>query len=520
MASHVDALQTAVGLHQAGQLSQAEQIYRQILDAFPSHPDALHLIGLAALQSGRYELAIQYIGQAINARPAQPIFYNSLGEAYRTLGNMDVAQQLYEKAIALAPDHALVHNNLGKALRAQGKLAESVSEFRSALACQEDLAEARSNLGAALVALERFDEAIEHLAEAVRRHGQSPEAHMLLGCAYSASKNWEPAIRCFHEALRLAPEYVEARCNLASALRLKGDTGAALTLLEETVARHPNHATALLAYADLLESQDRVAESLECCERAVRSQPRFVAAHLQRARVLERLQRFDDAREAMGEATRLQQAAATPGADAQILCLNASHEHRCLFIHVPKNGGTSIKKALDMPGAAHRTWESYATRYPRVWQQYASFAVVRNPWDRAVSAYHHARMKESHWHNERLGMHLDYRLLHNRSFEECVTILCKERPRLQHDSWLDQAHFVADVKSPDRKIMVGTLLRFETLADDFARFCREKGIRCEPLPTVNTSQRSRDYREYYNDRTRQMVAEVYRADIEAFGYSF
>jgi chondroitin 4-sulfotransferase 11 len=338
MASHVDAMRTAVGLHQAGRLSEAEQIYRQVLDQFPSHADALHLLGVAAMQSGRLELAVQYIGQAIAARPDQPVFYNSLGDAFRAAGNLAVAQQLYERALSLAPDHAGAQHNLGL------------------------------------------------VREALRQAGGGP-----------------------------LPE---------------------------------------------------------------------------------------------------------PRADAQTLCMNASHQHRCLFLHVPKNGGTSIKKALDMPGGGHPTWQVYANNYPDIWRNYASFAVVRNPWDRAVSAYHQAKMKESHWHNEQMGMHLDYRLLHNKTFEQCVVILSKERPRLQHDSWKDQSQFIVDTASPERRIMVGTLLRFETLAEDFNHFCRAKGIQCEPLPSMNVSDRSRDYRQYFNDQTRQMIEEVYAEDIKAFGYTF
>ena len=46
------AFQIAVQHHQAGRLSQAEQLYRQILAQMPNHPDALHLLGVVAHQAG------------------------------------------------------------------------------------------------------------------------------------------------------------------------------------------------------------------------------------------------------------------------------------------------------------------------------------------------------------------------------------------------------------------------------------------------------------------------------------
>ena len=42
----------AVMHHQAGQLSKAEACYRQVLKADPNHADAVHLLGVIALQWG------------------------------------------------------------------------------------------------------------------------------------------------------------------------------------------------------------------------------------------------------------------------------------------------------------------------------------------------------------------------------------------------------------------------------------------------------------------------------------
>ena len=331
MATSAEALQTAIDFHQAGQLPQAEQICRRILDSNPWQPVALNLLGVVAHQSGRHELAVQYIGQAIEIRPKQPICHYNLGLAYQALG------------------------------------------------CS---AEARD---------------------------------------------------CYELALRLDPAFTAAR-----------DTQRLLNELEpdrETVERLP------------------------------------------------------------------------------ILCINASHQYRCIFVHVPKNAGSSIKRVLDMPGGNHFSWWDYAEHHSRLWEAYASFAVVRNPWDRVVSAYQYAKMEKSYWQNELTGLHSDYLFLRDKSFEECVSILCHQRDLLEHMSWHSQAWYIADKKSGN-KIMVETVLRFESLAEDFAEFRRKLKIDCEPLPMVNTTQRLRDYRTYYNDQTRKMVEQVYRVDVELFGYSF
>ena len=59
-------LEQALAHHRAGQLQQAEAIYRQILRSQPDHPDALHLLGVVALQAGRNDTAVMYIVLALH----------------------------------------------------------------------------------------------------------------------------------------------------------------------------------------------------------------------------------------------------------------------------------------------------------------------------------------------------------------------------------------------------------------------------------------------------------------------
>ena len=52
-----EAFVQAVGLHQSGRLAEAERLYRQILQTDPRHPDALHMLGVLAMQSGQHQAA-------------------------------------------------------------------------------------------------------------------------------------------------------------------------------------------------------------------------------------------------------------------------------------------------------------------------------------------------------------------------------------------------------------------------------------------------------------------------------
>jgi protein O-GlcNAc transferase len=161
------ALQAAFEHHQAGRLNQAEALYRKILQIKPGHPDALHFLGVIALQHGRNEIAVEQISKAILANPADPICYINLGNAYKNQGKFDEAVENYQKALMCKPDLAEAHFNLGVTLQAQGKLDAAVENYHKTLALRPDYAKAYGNLGNTLRAQGKLNEAIESFQRAL-----------------------------------------------------------------------------------------------------------------------------------------------------------------------------------------------------------------------------------------------------------------------------------------------------------------------------------------------------------------
>ena len=58
------ALDLALQHHEVGELSKAEAIYQQILQADPNQPVALHLLGVIAHQVGKHDTAVDLIMKA------------------------------------------------------------------------------------------------------------------------------------------------------------------------------------------------------------------------------------------------------------------------------------------------------------------------------------------------------------------------------------------------------------------------------------------------------------------------
>src|SRR5258708_3599300 len=99
------AIQVAVGHHEAGRWAEAELIYRQVLAQFPDYSDALHLLGALACQTNHLDDAIDLIKQAIAINPAQAGYHHNLGESYRRAGRWDGAIAAFQRAIELRSEH-------------------------------------------------------------------------------------------------------------------------------------------------------------------------------------------------------------------------------------------------------------------------------------------------------------------------------------------------------------------------------------------------------------------------------
>ncbi len=82
-------LSEALAYHERGDLDRAARIYEAVLAVDPDEPEALHLLGLVALQRGDPTRAAALIHRAVSLRPTEAIYHANLGEAYWALGQLD-----------------------------------------------------------------------------------------------------------------------------------------------------------------------------------------------------------------------------------------------------------------------------------------------------------------------------------------------------------------------------------------------------------------------------------------------
>lgn len=206
-----------------------------------------------------------------------------------------------------------------------------------------------------------------------------------------------------------------------------------------------------------------------------------------------------------------------------------ARKHKFLFVHIYKNAGSSITRAL-LPFAASSLERNVARgltrlgiRFPNHWDpkpytdhitasrlvthlgrdtfdSLFSFAIVRNPWDWQVSLYTYMLKTTSHHqHDLTKGF---------REFDEYIRWRCDNEVRHQRDF----------VFSKDGEQLVDFIGRYENLEHDFDYICSRIGILAR-LPTINVSK-TKPYQDYYNPKTIELVRQAFEKDIECFGYEF
>lgn len=62
--------------------------------------------------------------------------------------------------------------------------------------------------------------------------------------------------------------------------------------------------------------------------------------------------------------------------------------------------------------------------------------------------------------------------------------------------------------------------RYENLNEDFKNFCETFGIKYLEIPKINVTKDKKNYREYYSDKTKNMITEICKEELEKFNYEF
>jgi tetratricopeptide (TPR) repeat protein len=156
-------MQSALGHHQSGRLSEAEQLYRQVLGQQPTHARAMYYLGVIAQQSGRNDIAVDLLRRAAALDPDRAEGHYRVGMVLRELGQFDGAIAACRRALALEAKFPAAYGVIADAQKDKGSLDEAEATYRQFLALSPNSAEAHYVLGVLLHRQGQIDAAIAEL---------------------------------------------------------------------------------------------------------------------------------------------------------------------------------------------------------------------------------------------------------------------------------------------------------------------------------------------------------------------
>lgn len=232
----------AVQHHRAGQLEDAERLYRTLLTSQPGHADSLYMMGLIVFKRGDYRGAADLIEHAIRIKKNDPFCHFNLGNCYRLLGRLDDAVREYKRATTIKPDYSEAFYNLGNMYRDLDKLDDAIICFVKALVCRPDYAEAMFNLGGCLQKQGRFKDAEAQYRAALEINPSWPDALYNAGILYLKMEwpKYEAKGREYlNQVVTLDPHHENAWINLVRLYERAGDDETAEHVLDRALKHLP-----------------------------------------------------------------------------------------------------------------------------------------------------------------------------------------------------------------------------------------------------------------------------------------
>jgi protein O-GlcNAc transferase len=299
------SLQRAISLHRQGEIEEAEKIYEDILRIDTRNFEALHMLGVAALQRGDHPRAVDLIALATRTNPRSAAAYANLGTALLAQERHQEALACYDRALQLDPDSPGVLFNRGNTLRRVKKHREAVSSYDRALQLLPDYADAFCNRGMALMDLGRPLEALTSFEMELGLRPDDPIALTNRAHALLELQRPEEALASCQRALEHGADHPDAHYNLGSALLDLSQPEAALRAFDRVLTLDPGYAKAHHNRGNALWRLDRNAEALASYDRALQLMPGYVSALYNRGDVLQALGRPEEAARSFGAGLQL-----------------------------------------------------------------------------------------------------------------------------------------------------------------------------------------------------------------------
>ena len=194
------------------------------------------------------------------------------------------------------------------------------------------------------------------------------------------------------------------------------------------------------------------------------------------------------------------------------------NDKKIIFIHIPKAAGNALIKTLfDQSATGHDPILRYKENNSVKYNDFYKFTVVRNPWDRIVSAFHYLKQGgigffDKDFSNEYLDDVPDFSTFVKRL----------ESDNVFRNNILTWIHFVPQIDFLSDEygdVALNKIIKLENINDEIPSLCKDLGISNRDMISDNSCKR-KPYQYYYDDELAAIVGTIYKQDIERLGYAF
>jgi tetratricopeptide (TPR) repeat protein len=276
-------IQQALAFCQQGQFARAEQVCREIVSSRPNNTDALHILGLVALETQKFPRAVEFLSRVVKINPRYATAFVNRGSAFQALEQWDAALDSYARAIELDANLPEAHYNCGVVLQRLRREEEALASYDAAIALRPDLKDAYFNRALTLHEMKRLRAALASYDQALAMDPRLAAAALGRANVLYELGRLDEALAAFDRTISLTPDDALAHCNRGNVLRELRQLDAALGSYERAIALRGDLAVAHCNRANVLSELNMWKPALAAYDRAISLNPDYAEAYFNKA---------------------------------------------------------------------------------------------------------------------------------------------------------------------------------------------------------------------------------------------
>lgn len=204
--------------------------------------------------------------------------------------------------------------------------------------------------------------------------------------------------------------------------------------------------------------------------------------------------------------------------------IGSTNNLKFVYLHIPKTGGSSISSWIEKAFNADIAIEKKFIRHELLStvqneiavENYYTFTCVRNPWARTLSGYLNLKRHYDHNRKDMMKHLLEDVLCLHKSFPEFNDFI-DSLPYIDSmigDDWNQKTNQV-DWCNPGADY----IMKLENIEQDF-HHVQKLFNNFKPLNVFNKSSVQLDYKNVFNDKSKNIVSKLFERDVDTFKYTF